>query len=124
MAIFTRYGNQANYHHWRRFGRIDFGDPFVQNRITSDCDRENEFLRHKVCGEYVSNEVLPYLQWLGVEVSELKPTQISKIIFSTASGKIVRGKLPLGGFGISRYALDEFLHQKALSNGCWFALNR
>lgn len=81
---------------------------------------KNAFLRHKVCGEYVSNEVLPYLQWLGVDVSELKPTQISKIIFSTTSGKIVRGKLPLGGFGISRYALDEFLHQKALSNGCRF----
>ncbi|HOZ74023.1 MAG TPA: FAD-dependent oxidoreductase [Flavobacterium sp.] len=81
---------------------------------------KNEFLKHKVCGEYVSNEVLPYLQWLGVDVSELKPTQISKIIFSTTSGKIVRCKLPLGGFGVSRYALDEFLHQKALANGCMF----
>lgn len=78
------------------------------------------FPKHKVCGEYVSNEVLPYLQWLGIDVLELKPTQISKIIFSTSSGKIVRGKLPLGGFGISRYALDEFLHQKALANGCTF----
>lgn len=78
------------------------------------------FPKHKVCGEYLSNEVLPYLQWLGIDVLELKPTQISKIIFSTSSGKIVRGKLPLGGFGISRYALDEFLHQKALANGCTF----
>jgi flavin-dependent dehydrogenase len=81
---------------------------------------KNVFPKHKVCGEYVSNEVLPYLKWLDVDVSELKPTNISKIIFSTTSGKIVRGKLPMGGFGISRYALDEFLYKKAMANGCTF----
>jgi len=81
---------------------------------------KNTFPRHKVCGEYVSNEVLPYLKWLDVDVSQLKPTAISKIIFSTTKGKIVRGNLPLGGFGVSRYALDEFLYQKALVNGCTF----
>src|SRR6187402_3292667 len=70
---------------------------------------KNEYPKHKVCGEYISNEVLPYLDWLGINISELKPANISKIIFSTSSGKVINGNLPLGGFGISRYAFDEHL---------------
>lgn len=79
---------------------------------------KNEFPKHKVCGEYISNEVLPYLKWLGLEISSLKPSAISKIEFSTTDGKIISGNLPLGGFGISRYALDNYLYQKAIENGC------
>ena len=79
---------------------------------------KNEFPRHKVCGEYISNEILPYFQWLGLNISGLKPSKISKITFSTAKGKMISGDLPLGGFGISRYVLDHFLFEKALENGC------
>lgn len=79
---------------------------------------KNEYPKHKVCGEYISNEVLPYLQWLGLEISDLKPSHISKIVFSTAKGKTISGDLPLGGFGISRYELDHYLYLKALKNGC------
>lgn len=79
---------------------------------------KSNFPRHKVCGEYISNEILPYLKWLGADVSELHPTNISKFRFTTHNGKTAEVKLPLGGFGISRYALDEFLYQKALANNC------
>jgi len=79
---------------------------------------KNEFPKHKVCGEYISNEVLPYFQWLGLEISSLNPSQISKIEFSTGSGKTISGELPLGGFGISRYSLDYYLSQKAIEYGC------
>ena len=79
---------------------------------------KNEFPKHKVCGEYISNEVLPYLQWLDLQISDLKPTYISKITFSTDKGKIISGNLPLGGFGISRYELDHYLYLKAIKNGC------
>lgn len=79
---------------------------------------KNEFPKHKVCGEYVSNEVLPYFNWLGLKVSELRPTAINKLQFSTVNGKIINSDLPLGGFGVSRYALDLFLYEKALVNGC------
>jgi menaquinone-9 beta-reductase len=79
---------------------------------------KNDFPRHKVCGEYISNEVLPYFQWLGLEISSLNPSQISKIEFSTGSGKTISGELPLGGFGISRYSLDYYLSQKAIEYGC------
>lgn len=79
---------------------------------------KNEYPKHKVCGEYISNEVLPYLIGLGIEISELKPSIINKLEFSTAKGKIISGDLPLGGFGISRYELDYYLSKKAILNGC------
>jgi flavin-dependent dehydrogenase len=79
---------------------------------------KNSYPKHKVCGEYISNEVLPYLNWLDLNISDLNPTHITKLEFSTASGKTIKSILPLGGFGISRYTLDEYLYKKALNNGC------
>lgn len=79
---------------------------------------KNEFPKHKVCGEYRSNEVLPYLSWLGINVQELQPANITKLQFSTFNGKTINCILPLGGFGVSRYALDEFFYKKAIVQGC------
>lgn len=79
---------------------------------------KSDYPRHKVCGEYISNEILPYLLWLGVDVSKLNPTNITQFEFTTNTGKAAMAKLPLGGLGISRYALDHFLYQKALENNC------
>ena len=79
---------------------------------------KNEYPKHKVCGEYISNEVLPYLNWLKLNLEELNPTKITKLQFSSKSGKTVTTTLPLGGFGISRYTLDNYLYQKAIKNGC------
>ena len=78
----------------------------------------NKYPKHKVCGEYISNEVLPYLEWLGLKIQDLKPSIISKMEFSTSTGNIISGDLPLGGFGISRYELDHYLYNKAVENGC------
>lgn len=79
---------------------------------------KNEFPKHKVCGEYISNEVLPYLNWLNLNIADLHPTNITHLEFSTVSGKTIKNRLPLGGFGISRYTLDEYLFKKAIANGC------
>ncbi|PXY46792.1 NAD(P)/FAD-dependent oxidoreductase [Flavobacterium hydrophilum] len=79
---------------------------------------KSEYPRHKVCGEYISNEVLPYLVWLDLDILKSNSVQISTFKFTTQNGKIARTKLPLGGFGISRYRLDNILYEKALSNGC------
>ncbi|WP_432712517.1 NAD(P)/FAD-dependent oxidoreductase [Pedobacter sp.] len=79
---------------------------------------KHPFPQHKVCGEYISNEVLPYLQSLGADPSVLHPNSIYKFQFSTSSGKSMEAKLPLGGFGLSRYAFDNFLMKKAISEGC------
>lgn len=85
--------------------------------ISATIIEKNEYPKHKVCGEYISNEVLPYLNWLNINLLELKPTNITRLEFSTTE-KIINVDLPLGGFGISRYTLDEFLYQKAIANGC------
>jgi flavin-dependent dehydrogenase len=79
---------------------------------------KNSYPKHKVCGEYISNEVLPYFSWLDLKISELQPAAINKLQFSTVNGKVIYTDLPLGGFGVSRYALDLFLYEKALANGC------
>jgi len=81
---------------------------------------KNSYPRHKVCGEYVSNEIIPYLNWLGIDVYELNPVKIQKFEFSSNSGKKASANLPLGGFGISRYTLDNYLYIKAKDAGCTF----
>ncbi|CAM3936983.1 NAD(P)/FAD-dependent oxidoreductase [Flavobacterium cucumis] len=78
---------------------------------------KNEYPKHKVCGEFISNEVLPYLEKLGLQIESLQPTQINKTELSTHSGKIIEAKLPLGGFGISRYKLDAYLAEKVIERG-------
>ncbi|TDO24332.1 NAD(P)/FAD-dependent oxidoreductase [Pedobacter duraquae] len=79
---------------------------------------KTSYPQHKVCGEYISNEVLPYLQWLDADPAELSPSQISRIQLSTQSGKVISTTLPLGGFGVSRFLLDHFLAEKAVLQGC------
>ncbi|WP_153845455.1 NAD(P)/FAD-dependent oxidoreductase [Sphingobacterium paramultivorum] len=79
---------------------------------------KHDFPRHKVCGEYVSNEILAYLHWLQVDVESLYPTHIQELEFTTEGGQMNRVRLPLGGIGISRYALDDLLYQQAKGNGC------
>lgn len=81
---------------------------------------KNSYPKHKVCGEYISNEVLTYFNWLGIDISKLLPTSIKTLQFSTQNGTTVNAKLPLGGFGISRYALDFYLYNLAISKGCIF----
>lgn len=79
---------------------------------------KHQYPAHKVCGEYISNEVLPYLQWLGADPAVLQPAQINRVCISAVSGKMVETPLPIGGFGISRYTLDQFLMLQAVNNGC------
>ncbi|MEP6930470.1 MAG: FAD-dependent oxidoreductase, partial [Flavobacterium sp.] len=73
---------------------------------------------HKVCGEYISNEILPYLKSLDADPLALNHSTINKFEFTAGNGASVAAELPLGGFGISRYTLDNFLHQKAVASGC------
>ncbi|MCX7636467.1 MAG: NAD(P)/FAD-dependent oxidoreductase [Cyclobacteriaceae bacterium] len=68
---------------------------------------------HRVCGEYVSNEAKPFLQSLGVFPAHLEPPSIHRFQLSAVNGKYVFLNLDLGGFGISRFAFDNFLAEKA-----------
>lgn len=73
--------------------------------------------KHKVCGEFISNEVWNYLQALDLDIESLEPTKINTTMLSTQEGKTITSKLPLGGFGISRYTLDFYLYQKVIALG-------
>ncbi|GGD39341.1 NAD(P)/FAD-dependent oxidoreductase [Muriicola marianensis] len=68
---------------------------------------------HKVCGEYLSKEILPYLRELGVDLSGA--VEIDTLEFSTAKGRRLELELPLGALGISRFKLDHTLYLRALS---------
>lgn len=78
---------------------------------------KNNFPKHKVCGEYISNEVLPYLNYLGIDVFELGAKKIDTLEMSTPNNKQLKANLPLGGFGISRYTLDNTLFLRAKNLG-------
>lgn len=77
---------------------------------------KNEYPKHKVCGEYISNEVLPYLKFLEVNPFDFGAVKIDEFQLSTTQNKVISAKLPLGGFGISRYQLDTVLAEKAKEN--------
>lgn len=72
---------------------------------------------HKVCGEYVSNESRGFLQSLGLPLAGLNLPQIDTLHLTAPNGAEVRARLPLGGFGISRFLLDQQLAALAKSNG-------
>ncbi|WP_439881127.1 NAD(P)/FAD-dependent oxidoreductase [Pontibacter sp. MBLB2868] len=77
---------------------------------------------HRVCGEYISNEVLPYLRWLGADINALEPASISRFLLSSPKGTVLETKLDLGGFGLSRYTLDNYLYKLAAQQGVKFRL--
>lgn len=78
---------------------------------------KNTYPKHKVCGEYISNEVLPYLQSLGVDPLKLGAKKINRFMLSTPKNKVIETELSLGGFGISRFTLDHALAQKTEESG-------
>ena len=78
---------------------------------------KKSYPKHKVCGEYISNEVLPYLNSLGIDPIKEGAKKTSKVQVSTTKSNLIKGELPLGGFGMSRYFLDSLLLKKAQSNG-------
>ena len=78
---------------------------------------KKEYPFHRVCGEYISNEVIPFLKFHDLFPEELNPTKIDMLQISSLSGRSFTQELPLGGFGISRYSYDHWLAQKAKNLG-------
>jgi len=78
---------------------------------------------HRVCGEYVSNEALPFLKASGLYPEEFKLPQVKYFELSSVAGKSSRMLLDLGGFCISRYSFDNYLYRVAQREGVSFKLN-
>jgi flavin-dependent dehydrogenase len=70
---------------------------------------KNTYPFHKVCGEYISMESWNFLNELGLPLEELNLPHIKELGISSESGFMLNTPLPLGGFGISRYSLDNYL---------------
>lgn len=85
--------------------------------ITCTLIEKKKFPFHRVCGEYVSNEVIPFLKALHVFPTEHNPVSISRFQLSSVSGKSTFLPLDLGGFGISRYTFDQHLVTQAKELG-------
>lgn len=74
-----------------------------------------EYPFHRVCGEYISNEVIPFLTAHELFPHELAPSQLKKFHLTSVAGRSLKMQLDLGGFGVSRYAFDHWLAEKAVA---------
>jgi flavin-dependent dehydrogenase len=78
---------------------------------------------HKVCGEYISMESWNYLQHLGLQLREMEVSKINQLRITGTNGVCIRHSLQPGGFGISRYSLDNALAANAISCGVLLSEN-
>lgn len=84
---------------------------------------KKEYPFHRVCGEYISKEVAPFLKRQGLFPANFNPSDINRLQLTSVNGKSSEISLDMGGFGISRYSFDHFLFQKAKAAGVSFLLN-
>ncbi len=74
--------------------------------------------RHKVCGEFLSPEIAPLLERLGVwkRVLDEQPSIVRSMALHFNHGE-KRSRLPEAAFGLSRYAFDRVLWEAAVEAG-------
>ncbi len=79
---------------------------------------KSRFPRHKVCGEFLSPEIAPMLESLGVwsEFLAAGPARIGHLELHFGSLQR-RCKLPEPAYGLSRYRFDQLLFERALQIG-------
>jgi len=78
---------------------------------------KNRYPFHKVCGEYISMESWDFLEGLGLPLSDMNLPIIDQLGISSQRGFMLNHTLKMGGFGISRFSLDQSLSQVAVSKG-------
>lgn len=78
---------------------------------------KKEFPFHRVCGEYISNETIPFLKAHQLFPDFIELPDIHTLQLTSVNGRMAELKLDLGGFGISRYTFDYFLFEKAKQKG-------
>jgi FAD dependent oxidoreductase. len=78
---------------------------------------KEKFPFHKVCGEYVSMESWNYLHSLGLDLTSLQLPRIDTLQLTAPNGTELITPLQLGGFGISRFMLDQLMAKEAIAKG-------
>ena len=89
----------------------------VQKGFSVAVFEKEEYPFHRVCGEYISLESWDFIESLGLHLSSMQLPIIKKLIVTSPNGNELKHNLPLGGFGISRYLLDNELKKIAQSLG-------
>lgn len=84
---------------------------------------KGDYPRHKVCGEYISMESHNYLMSICPPLAAIKLPAISNFKLTSGKTKSFTTALDLGGFGISRYLLEDMLFKEAEKQGVVFMLN-
>src|SRR5436190_15992620 len=79
---------------------------------------KSPFPRHKVCGEFLSPEIRPALESLGIwdEFLKARPSSISSVRLHFGRRE-TSWKLPESAFGLSRCRLDQILFDCAVGRG-------
>lgn len=77
---------------------------------------KKEYPFHRVCGEYISNEVRDFMDSTGL-LPEIELPKILRFALSSVRGKTSHTDLEMGGFGISRFSLDNHLVKLAVKGG-------
>lgn len=78
---------------------------------------KNTYPFHKVCGEYISMESYDFIKSLGVDLDKMNLPKINQLNVTAHKGYKISSPLVMGGFGISRYSLDNELAQIAKKVG-------
>lgn len=79
-------------------------------------EKEN-YPKHKVCGEFVSMESYSFFQSLGLPMEDWNLPIITNLKLTSEKGTVLRSSMETGGFGISRYKLDQALVNLMEDNG-------
>jgi menaquinone-9 beta-reductase len=95
----------------------------IRKNISVTVLEKKEYPFHRVCGEYISNETIPFLKSLEIFPHQFNPPAINQLQLTSVNGREAILNLDLGGFGISRYSFDHFLYEKAKELGVQFHLN-
>ncbi|MFM7599950.1 MAG: NAD(P)/FAD-dependent oxidoreductase, partial [Pseudanabaena sp.] len=76
---------------------------------------QSHYPMHKLCGEFLSVEVIESFEHLGImeQVRKVGAQMIHRAYLTTSSGASFRSKLPSTAMGLSRYQLDLMLFQRA-----------
>ncbi len=70
---------------------------------------KNTYPFMKVCGEYISMESWDFIESLGLDLTNQNLPKLNKLIITSPNGTEIKHQNWLGGFGISRYSLDNQL---------------
>lgn len=89
----------------------------ARNGIGCQLIEKKKYPFHRVCGEYLSNETLPFLKAHNLFPEQFAPPVMRRLSLSSVLGKEVFLPLDSGGFGISRFAFDHYLSTIAEAEG-------